>query len=417
MRPPPTVVRRALLDPVWPVLAAAMAAMFLLVAAIGGLVAPLTRRRRAMRLALFAALYLLLDATLLICCAALWLRYPLPGRRDQARWSKAHQGLLRRALGLLVATARPLFGFAVEVQEPPGSSQITGKPLLVVSRHGGPGDSFALVEILLSRYGRRPLIVLKETLRWDPGLDVLLGRMPSCFVRKGDGAKVASRLTDLAAAMAADDAILLFPEGGNWTPHRHRRAIARLRLAGRRQAAADAAGNPNVLPPQPTGLLACLQGRPGLDVAVVAHTGLEDLVGPAEVWRALPLRDRPMVVRWWHEPAARLPGSEEGRREWLRLQWAIVDAWIDARKAARDAGGQVLDDAALDGAVLDEAAIDAALDHAALDEAVLDEAAIDAALDHAALDEAAPDHAAIDAALDDAAIPPVPEPLAGPVEL
>jgi 1-acyl-sn-glycerol-3-phosphate acyltransferase len=335
MKPPPVLVRRAILGPVWPVLAAALAALFLLAAAAGAVAAPFTRRRRVLRLSLFGALYLVLDAILLLCCAAVWLRHPLPGRRDPDRWSKTHQALLRRTLALLVAAARPLFGFRVELHEPPDSSQITGKPLLVVARHGGPGDSFALVEILLSVYHRRPLIVLKESLCWDPGLDVVLSRLPSCFVRKGDGARVAGRLAELAAAMQNDDAILIFPEGGNWTPRRHSRAIARLRRAGRRQAAADAASNRNVLPPQPAGLLACLQGRPGLDVAIVAHTGLEDLVSPAALWRALPLRDRPMVVRWWHEPAASVPDTEEERREWLRLQWAVVDSWIDARKAAR----------------------------------------------------------------------------------
>jgi hypothetical protein len=152
--------------------------------------------------------------------------------------------------------------------------------------------------------------------------------------------------------MQTDDAILLFPEGGNWTPGRHRRAIARLRLAGRRQAAADAASNPNVLPPHPAGVLACLAGRGDLNVAVVAHTGLEDLVSPISIWRALPVDERPMMVRWWYEPARSVPAGEARRREWLRLQWAIVDSWIDARKAARgtavatlDAGVQPLPDA------------------------------------------------------------------------
>ena len=342
MRPPPVVVRRAILDPLWPVLAAVLAAIFLLAAAAGAIAAPLTRHRRLLRLALFGALYLVLDATLVLCCAGLWLRHPWPGRRDADDWSRSHQTLLRRALALLVAVSRPLFGFRVELQEPPGSYRISGRPLLVLSRHGGPGDSFALVEMLLSRYRRRPAIVLKESLRWDPGLDILLGRLPSCFVRRGDSARVVSRLAELAAGMERHDAILLFPEGGNWTPGRHSRAITRLRRAGRRQAAADAASNRNVLPPQPAGMFACLQGRPDLDVAVVAHTGLEDLVSPAQLWRALPLRDRPMVVRWWHEPAAGIPETEDGRREWLRLQWAIVDAWIDARKAARDADPALL---------------------------------------------------------------------------
>jgi hypothetical protein len=147
---------------------------------------------------------------------------------------------------------------------------------------------------------------------------------------------MARGLTELARNIRSDGAILLFPEGGNWTPRRHRRAIARLHRSGRRQAAADAESNPNVLPPRISGVLACLHARSDLDVAVVAHTGLEDLVSPATIWRALPVTGRPMAVRWWYEPAATLPDSDDGRREWLRLHWAIVDSWIGARKAARD---------------------------------------------------------------------------------
>jgi 1-acyl-sn-glycerol-3-phosphate acyltransferase len=346
MRPPPAAVRRAVIDPIWLALGTALAVLFLAAGAIAALATPLSRRRRLSRLALFAALYLAVDVSLLVGCAAIWLRFPLPERRDQARWSKAHQRLLSRALTRLVVAARPLLGFSVEVQEPPDRDLIAGRPLLVLARHGGPGDSFALVQLLMSRYQRCPAIVLKEALRWDPGLDVLLGRLPSCFIRRGDGARMARSLTDLARNMHNDDAILLFPEGGNWTPGRHRRAIARLRRAGRRQAAADAESNPNVLPPRTSGVLACLQARSDLGVAVVAHTGLEDLVSPATVWRALPVTGRPMTVRWWYEPAATLPDSDDGRREWLRLQWAIVDSWIDARKAARDGhAGALLGDA------------------------------------------------------------------------
>ncbi len=336
MRPPPVAVRRMVIGPVWLPLGIALALVFLAAAAIVSAATPLSRRRRPARLALFAALYVAIDVSLVAGCAALWLRFPRHAGRDPARWRKAHGRLLGWALSVLVAAARPLLGFSVEVQEPPDRDLIAGRPLLVLARHGGPGDSFALVQLLMSRYQRCPAIVLKEVLRWDPGLDVILGRLPSCFVRRGDGARMAHRLTDLARNMGGGDTILLFPEGGNWTPRRHRRAIARLRRAGRRQAAADAEGNPNVLPPRASGVLACLRARSDLDVAVVAHTGLEDLVGPATVWQALPVSDRPMTVRWWYEPAATLPDTDDGRREWLRLHWAIVDSWIDARKAARE---------------------------------------------------------------------------------
>jgi len=320
------------IDPVWPLLATGLAVVFLLVAAVSAVAAPLSRRRRLLRLALLGALYLILDAGLVVCCAALWLRHPR--HRSEADWERRHSELLRTALAVLLKSAQRLLGFRVEVQEPPGGDQISGRPLLVLARHGGPGDSIALVELLMSRYGRRPAIVLTERLCWDPGLDLVLSRLPSCFVRRGQRDAIVGRLNRLARDMDGDDAILLFPEGGNWTPGRHRRAIARLTGAGRRRAAADAASNPNVLPPHPAGVLACLAGRGDLNVAVVAHTGLEDLVSPLSIWRALPV-NHPMVVRWWYEPATALPRGAARRREWLRLQWAIVDSWIDSRKAAR----------------------------------------------------------------------------------
>ena len=89
-----------------------------------------------------------------------------------------------------------------------------------------------------------------------------------------------------------------------------------------------------MLPPQSAGLLACLAGQPELDIMLVAHTGLDDIVSPALAWHAVPVSGTPMVVRWWHEGAAELPETEDDRRQWLRLQWAIVDALIDSRKAA-----------------------------------------------------------------------------------
>jgi len=337
VRPPPTAVRRAVIDPAWPVIAAAGALALLLVAAVSALAAPLTRRRRLLRFALLGALYLTLDAVLVVWCAALWLRYPLARRRDPGTWSRRHEALLRTSLAVLLAAARRLLGFRVEIQEPPDQARISGHPLLVLARHGGPGDSFALVEMLMSRYGRRPAIVLTERLRWDPGMDIVLGRLPSCFVRRGRRDAIIARLTKLAAGLDGNDAILMFPEGGNWTPGRHQRAIARLTGAGRRRAAADAASNPNVLPPHSTGVLACLAGRGDLNVAVVAHTGLEHLVSAASIWRAVPVTE-PMMVRWWYEPARALPRSAARRRDWLRLQWAFVDSWIDARKAARHPG-------------------------------------------------------------------------------
>jgi 1-acyl-sn-glycerol-3-phosphate acyltransferase len=338
MRPPRPLVRRAVLDPLWLPLAVSLAGLFCLAAAASVLVAPLAKRRRVARLALFGALYVLVDAGLVVCCGYLWLRYPVPKRRGRD-WAQAHVRVLRRALDLLVAASGPLLGFRALVEELPAPESLAGRPLLVLARHGGPGDSFAIAELLLTVWKRRPVIVLKESLRWDPGLDVLLGRMPSCFLpARGRGQNLPARIGDLASGVDSDDAILLFPEGGNWTPRRHRNALARLWVRGRRTAAARAAANPHVLPPQPAGVLACLAARNDLEVVLVAHTGLEDLVSAADIWRALPVGDRPMVMRWWHPPATELPAEAGLQQDWLDVQWTVVDSWIDARKAARQRG-------------------------------------------------------------------------------
>jgi 1-acyl-sn-glycerol-3-phosphate acyltransferase len=333
MKPPPLLLRRLVIDPLWLPVAAALAALFALVAVAATVLVPAGRRRVA-RLALYGSLYLVVDIALVACCAVLWLRYPVAARRGR-RWHDAHQRLLARALRVLVRSARPLLGFRVQLEELPDRVSLAGRPLLVLARHGGPGDSFAIADVLLSRLRRRPVIVLKEVLRWDPGLDVLLSRMPSCFLPgRGTGRDLPGLIAHAARGLGPDDAILIFPEGGNWTPHRYRRALTRLRARGRRVAAARAAANPHVLPPQPAGVLACLAARRDLEVVVVAHTGLDDLVSPALVWRALPVTGRPLVTRWWHLPAAGLPQGADLQQDWLELQWAVVDSWIDARKAA-----------------------------------------------------------------------------------
>jgi len=335
MRPPPLLIRRIVIDPLWVPLAIGLA---IASGALALVAAPFGRRRRISRLAAMAGVYLLVDAWLVASCAAIWLRQP-GRRRRTSRWADAHEQLLRQALALLVSAAGPLLGFRVQLEEIPGTGALpAGRPLLVLARHGGPGDSFAIAELLLTRYRRRPVIVLKEALRWDPGLDVLLGRMPSCFLpASGPGRDLVARVAGLAASLGGGDALLIFPEGGNWTPGRHFRALSRLRARGQPGAAARAAANRHVLPPQPGGVLACLARRPDLEVLIAAHTGLDDLVSPGHIWRALPAAGRPMVMRWWHFPAAGRPASPARLQSWLELQWTIVDSWIDARKARHGA--------------------------------------------------------------------------------
>ena len=93
-------------------------------------------------------------------------------------------------------------------------------PILVGCRHAGPGDSFTLIHALMHWYAREPRVVLKDTLAWDPMIDVLLRRIPARFItpNPGAGQDLESQIADLARGLDENDAFVIFPEGGNFTP-------------------------------------------------------------------------------------------------------------------------------------------------------------------------------------------------------
>src|SRR5690606_6245981 len=103
------------------------------------------------------------------------------------------------------------------------------RPVLVLGRHAGPGDSLLPMDGIANRAHRHPRIVLKEFLQWDPAIDVMLNRISSVFVPASGGSEeLLAAIRDMAATMNADDAFVIFPEGGNYTPGRHRRSIEKL---------------------------------------------------------------------------------------------------------------------------------------------------------------------------------------------
>jgi 1-acyl-sn-glycerol-3-phosphate acyltransferase len=177
-------------------------------------------------------------------------------------------------------------------------------------------------------------IVLKDILQIDPALDILLNRLGCCFLASpsGTGADMKDRLARLAKDLGLGDALLLFPEGANWTPDRRLRAIRRLGRARKPDAVRTATLMTHVLPPRPDGVFTCIDAHPGLAVVVVAHAGLDKMVRPAQVWGHLPLTT-PMTVRAW--PTAEIPRDDESRLAWLTLEWAVVDEWVDAFHATR----------------------------------------------------------------------------------
>jgi 1-acyl-sn-glycerol-3-phosphate acyltransferase len=334
----PRPIRRLLL-PLDAVVLLVLATVFAVTTAIAAVLTPVGRRRRVLRLAAFALNYCVVELAVMAAAGLLWLRRVVPRRRSaewERSWVDANQSLLAWALGRVLGAARRFLGFEVVVVE---SSDTTGladiDPLLVLARHGGPGDSFALVHLLLTRYHRSVRIVLKDILQLDPALDLLLNRLKCCFLasRSGEGRMVTERLAQMASSLGPGDALLLFPEGANWTPDRRQRAIRHLWRHHKTHAARAATLMTNVLPPRPDGVFTCLDANPALGVVVVAHAGLDRMVRARQVWEQLPL-DIPMTVRAW--PTAEVPIDAEDRLAWLTLEWAVVDEWVDAFHAGRN---------------------------------------------------------------------------------
>ena len=113
-----------------------------------------------------------------------------------------------------------------------------GKPMLVCCRHAGPGDSFTLIYALMHWYHREPRIVLKDTLAWDPAIDVLLRRLPARFISPNPGAGErhrGARSPSWPPGLDENDAFVIFPEGGNFTaapPRAGHRAAAQAACTG-----------------------------------------------------------------------------------------------------------------------------------------------------------------------------------------
>src|SRR3954467_6353220 len=106
---------------------------------------------------------------------------------------------------------------------------------------------------------RKPRMGAQDLLQLDPAIDVLLNRIPNRFIDPNPGshgADVEQEIASLAAGLTDTDALLIFPEGGNFTDRRRAKAIERLRGHGLEGMAHRAEQMATVLAPKPGGLFA-----------------------------------------------------------------------------------------------------------------------------------------------------------------
>jgi 1-acyl-sn-glycerol-3-phosphate acyltransferase len=377
---PPTPIRRLLLVPLVVLIAGALAALTPPVAMLSAAYSLIRRRGRAggerhsrlLRVIFLGLAWSAAETAALIVFLSLWIASGFGGRLDTEPYQARHYAVMCRFLDAIFRAARRACGLRVTVTGPQhtSASPAGDRPLIVLSRHAGPGDSLLLIHHLVSTCERRPRVVMKATLQLDPSVDILANRLPNAFLRKQPNASrhAARQRTEqirrLAAGLSGRDALVIFPEGGNWTPFRWRRAIDHLSRSGRPDLAERAAAMPNVLPPRASGALTAIAACPAADVIFVAHTGLDRLVSVRDVWRGL-LGDMEVRARWWRVPAANVPrsASHDTQVTWLYDWWQRVDAWITEENAApRDTtgGGASPDSASPDSASPDSASPDSA---------------------------------------------------------
>ncbi|MEV4812242.1 1-acyl-sn-glycerol-3-phosphate acyltransferase [Micromonospora avicenniae] len=333
---PPRWVRRVLLAPTVVLLAVVVVTTLPVWALLATALSPLVPGRlRPLRLLWIGCVYLAWDAAALIALFGLWVGSGFGARVRSPAFQRAHYVLAGWFLRALFWQARWTLRLRIDVTGADPDTALPGRPELVLCRHAGPGDSFILIHALVNWFKREPRIVLKDSLQWDPAIDVLLNRLPSRFIAPSpdhDRAEVAIRqIGDLAAGLDDDDAFVIFPEGGNFTPKRRLRAIARLRSLGLDRMALRAERMRHVLAPQPGGLLAALDAAPEAGVVFVAHTGLDRMLTVGDVWRELPM-DKRIVMRFWSVPPEKVPATRQERIDWLFDWWARIDEWIAANR-------------------------------------------------------------------------------------
>lgn len=338
MTVPPKVVRRLVLAPFVFLLSLALIALspvFFLIALIVDLI--VRGGFRSVRLVAFGVAYLIYELAGLLVMPVLWLRAGFGTRLNTAKMQDLNYAFQRWWLRGINGAARACFRLRIVIEDRP---QPTPGPVLVFSRHAGPGNSLMLVGTLMVGYDRRPRVVMLEKLQWEPLFDIMLNRLPNKFIGH-DPAKrdhVLQAIAELASGLGDRDAYVLFPEGHDFTPRLRLKAIAHLLKGGREEHARKAEQMQYVLPPKTGGAITAITAAPEADVVFVAHTVLEDVGAFRNLWSRMPLKG-PIYSRYWRIPAAEVPRDRDQLTEWLFEWWERIDRWVHDRMEPLEAAG------------------------------------------------------------------------------
>lgn len=330
---PPRLMRRPLTITAWVVVATPCLVLAPLLLALAWIATMVSGRPQPLAFARLMVAYLSRATVVLCACGLLWVLSGCGRLIDTPRFQRAHWRLVTWFAHGLTTTALAVLEID-EAAEPSADAERVLRsdvPVLVFSRHAGPADTFLIADRLLSRFGRRASVILKGTWALEPSIDLLAHRLPQAMLNTSDRDQAARQIEQVAAELGPRGALLLFPEGANFTAQRRRSAISKLRRRGRHRAAARARELSNVLPPRPTGVLAAIRGNPRADVIFACHTGLGLAAYPEELWRDLPI-GRTVRTRMWHVPPSDIPTDSDEQVAWLNRWWRRIDDWIEAQQ-------------------------------------------------------------------------------------
>ena len=332
MRVPPKLVRRLVIAPLVVVVEIVLVLLSPLVLLLALVASPFFGGLRPLRAAVIFHAGAARHMAALFYLLGLWVASGFGRRMGSPAMQRAHYDLMRWFVSGVYETIKALAHVRVDVVASDAAGAALSahdRPVLLLGRHAGEGDTLLVIYELLCPHRRGPRIVMHERLRLDPLVDVLGGRVPNRFVdpRGGDTER---DIAEMAATLDDGGALVIFPEGRNFSEEHRQRAIAKLDEAGHADQADAARAMRRVAAPRPGGTLAALEAAPHADVVVMGHAGFPH--GLKEVWRELP-REQVVTIRLWHERAETIPREREAQIDWLYACWRRLDDWVTEYEA------------------------------------------------------------------------------------
>jgi 1-acyl-sn-glycerol-3-phosphate acyltransferase len=228
---------------------------------------------------------------------------------------------------VLFGSVRRLFRLGLEIE---GYDSVTPGPILAMFRHASIIDNLLPAALLTDAKGLKLRWLIKRELLQVPSLDVGGKRLPNYFVDRSaaDPREELRRIRALGSNLAADEGLLIYPEGTRFTERRRSRALEKLHESASNLY--ERASNLRyVLPPKTGGVLTLLDS--GVDPLICAHEGLGGFAKVSDIWSGA-IMNTTIRVKFWRVAATDVPTDRKGRIDWLYTQWEAIDAWIASVK-------------------------------------------------------------------------------------